>query len=577
MIAQEYIDQLLEHCDISHIIRNRLTLTRKGQEWSALCPFHQEKTPSFTVVPHKKIYYCFGCHNGGNAIQFIKNYHNINFVDAVSIIAKESNYPLFTLNDQDQAFYNNQKQVLDLLACANDYFQQQLKLDTTARAYLKKRTLSTESINTFQLGYAPQNDKQLLKKISQSFAKEHLKDSGLLQKKNHQCLFFNRLTFPIHNEKGHIIAFGARSLNQQPPKYINSPQTTYYHKKNNLYGLFQALQTTKKIKSLFIVEGYLDVIMMAQHGIPNVVATLGTAITVQQIKKAIYYTSTLIFCFDGDRAGTQAAWKTVEILLPLMHQGINSYFLFLPQGQDPDSTIRQHGKPYFIQAFKQAQTLEQVFFDHLTKQYPTKTMSEKTIFSKACEDYIQKIPEGVFKELIKNKLANMIDLNPNQLPSQQKKLAHPVQKNTNPTISPQLKKLYALIVQHPQLIQRYPQPSPTITKYIAHHYPTLMLLIQTIQVKKINSLANLMTVTDPPLLNNLIKSSAMLTITLAGISIEKELYGLCLQFYITIINVIIKQMLEQSKTPALSEELKQTIVQLMQEKNNYIAIRSSVD
>jgi DNA primase len=578
MISQEYINQLLDHSDLSLIVRNRINLKRKGNEWQGLCPFHQEKTPSFTVVPHKKIFYCFGCHAGGNAIKFIRTYHQYNFIESVKLIAQETNYPLPELDTEKQSFYQDKKKIHELLSITNNYFHKQLIKNTELLTYLKNRMVNMSSVKSFGLGYAPTKDKQLLNTLKKSYTNQEISDSGLEQKKGGNLLFYNRLTFPIHNEIGEIIAFGARSLSDQQPKYINSPQTRFYHKKKHLYGLYQALKSTRQLKSLFVVEGYMDVILLSQHGITNVVATLGTAVTESHLKKLIYYTNTLIFCFDGDNAGRRAAWKTTETLLPLMHQGINTHFIFLPQGHDPDSIVREHGKSFFVNAFKQSMSLESFFFQHLSQKHLGTSIASKTIFASTCQEYINDLPNGIFKSLLTAQLVKILDLDENDLNKQDDiKIKTTTKPIKNTTAIPQVKRLYSLIVQNPHLAHLRPKPPESILTSMESNYPTLSKILLLIDQKKIQSLPSLLSLCEEEQLHSLICHYGIISTNFSENVIKKELDGLLIQLYILLFESKIMSILDKNSTEDLSDDLKKKLVILMQEKKNFIAMRTPLD
>jgi DNA primase len=348
-IPRDFIDQLLNRVDIVDFIDSRITLRKKsGNNFFACCPFHNEKNPSFSVSQPKQFYYCFGCGAHGNAIDFLMQYDRLNFPEAIEALAKQvgMEVPKQSISPQQAEKAAAQQSLYELLAQVAKFYQSQLRTHNRAIEYLKQRGVSGEIAKSFAIGVAPQGWDNLLQKIGQH-AKQALLEVGMLIKKEEGgCYdrFRDRIMFPIHDRRGRIIGFGGRIIDQGEPKYLNSPETPLFQKGHELYGLYQALQANRQLERIIVVEGYMDVIALFQHDITYAVATLGTATSSSHIERLLRHTAEIIFCFDGDQAGRSAAWRALQVTLPLMRDGIQVRFLFLPEGEDPDSLVRTNLK-----------------------------------------------------------------------------------------------------------------------------------------------------------------------------------------------------------------------------------------
>ncbi|MDH3355677.1 MAG: DNA primase, partial [Chromatiales bacterium] len=344
-IPQNFIDDLINRSDIVDVVDSRVPLKKAGREYQACCPFHNEKTPSFTVSPNKQFYHCFGCGAHGTVISFLMEYENLAFVEAIKELASDVGMEI----PKSEGFSNPAPRIdkavtqslYDVMGQANKFFQQQLRQHPQAGEavdYLKQRGLSGEIARDFGIGYAPPGWDNLIKDLTPTPTKQ-LFDAGLVIEKEGQGSFYDRfrerIMFPIHDQRGRVIAFGGRILGDGKPKYLNSPETDIFHKGKELYGLFEARQSLKQIDRLIVVEGYMDVVALAQFGVRNAVATLGTAVTEPHLNQLFRTCSEVIFCFDGDSAGRKAAWRGLENGLPLMQKGRQIRFLFLPDGEDP--------------------------------------------------------------------------------------------------------------------------------------------------------------------------------------------------------------------------------------------------
>ncbi len=408
-IPKNFIQEVVARTDIVAIIAARVELKKRGHTNIACCPFHSEKTPSFTVSQSKQFYYCFGCGAHGNAIGFLMEYDHLSFVDAVSDLANQLGMPI-PLDASDSAT-DNHDHLYTLLYNAQTLYEQALKKSKTAIDYLKNRGLTGKIAKAFGMGYAPNAWEFLSHALAKN--KEALATAGMLIEKNpghYYDRFRDRILFPIRDVRGRTIGFGGRTLTDDIPKYLNSPETPIFHKNQTLYGLYETCQHHRKLQRALVVEGYLDVISLAQHDIHYAVATLGTALNAKHIQLLLRYTSDIIFCFDGDNAGRKAAWKALLFSLPLLRDGINFRFLFLPATEDPDSCVRKIGHESFEKLIDNATALPAVFFDELEKEFPINSMAGKAAFAKNANDYINTMPQGIYKNLLLDQLATTLNI-----------------------------------------------------------------------------------------------------------------------------------------------------------------------
>lgn len=418
-IPQNFIDDLLSRLDIVEVINRRVALKKTGRNYSARCPFHEEKTPSFSVNPDKQFYYCFGCGASGNALSFVMDYERHDFPMAVETLAHSAGMevPREELNPQQQAKQVQRKTSYDLMEQIANYYQQQLREHPGANRavdYLRERGLSGRIAKDFDIGFAPPGWDNLLKQFGETNElKQQLIDLGMLVDKDDGKLydrFRDRIMFPIRDNRGRVIAFGGRVLGDDKPKYLNSPETDIFHKSRELYGLYQARQRNRHIEYLLVVEGYMDVVALAQYDINTGIATLGTASNIDHLRTAFRYSNELVFCFDGDEAGRKAAKRALENALPAMEDGRQIRFMFLPEGDDPDSLVRRLGSSGFQKQLNQAQALEDYFFNSLYEQANPDTLEGKARLSKLAIPMINTLPEGVFKTLMFDALAQRTGL-----------------------------------------------------------------------------------------------------------------------------------------------------------------------
>lgn len=418
-IPQSFIDDLLNRIDIVEIIDSRVKLKKSGKNFSACCPFHDEKTPSFTVSQDKQFYYCFGCGATGTALSFLIEYERLGFIDAVENLAKTAGVEVPREKTASNKNYESKlKKLYTILERASEYYQAQLKSHPQrekAVHYLKERGLSGHIAKDFGIGYAPTGWDNVLKELGQTKENEKLLvDAGLVivkeEDSRHYDRFRHRIMYPIKDTRGRIIGFGGRVLGDDKPKYLNSPETDAFHKGRELYGLYEARQANRQLDNIIVVEGYMDVIALAQYEITNAVATLGTACGEDHLQLAFRYSNEIIFCFDGDNAGRKAAKRGLLNALSSMQDGRQIKFLFLAEGQDPDTLVRQIGKERFLEHTKNAQPLEEFLFDVAAENLDVSTMEGRARFSKIAAPLINLLPEGVFRELMFGSLASRTGL-----------------------------------------------------------------------------------------------------------------------------------------------------------------------
>jgi DNA primase len=405
-IPNGFIDDLLSRLDIVEVIESRLPLKRAGREYKACCPFHDERTPSFTVSPHKQFYHCFGCGAHGTAIGFLMEFDRLEFRDAVEELAGRAG--LKVPYERDAKPQEDRSDQYEVLAAAARYFEGQLQLSERARAYFDRRGVDENLRRQFQLGYAPDAWDGLLKALGGSPARiREMETGGLLiasDRGGHYDRFRDRVMFPIHDRRGRPIAFGGRILDAGEPKYLNSPETPLFHKGRQLYGLWQARQASSKLERLLVVEGYMDVIALFQHGLPHAVATLGTATTREHAEMLFRSAPDVFFCFDGDRAGRQAAWRAVESVLPRMRDGRQAYFLFLPEGEDPDSLVRSEGEAGLNQRMREAMPLSEFVLRTLAEDADLATVEGRSRLAERARPLLDSVPDGSFRDLMRDEL-----------------------------------------------------------------------------------------------------------------------------------------------------------------------------
>lgn len=424
MIPPDFIDEVLSRTDIVEIVEPRVALKKTGQNYSGLCPFHNEKSPSFSVSQDKQFYYCFGCQASGSALKFLMEFDRMDFVSAVEYLAQRAGMEVPQASRVNPEVSAKRKSLYDILEQSTNYYRDQLRSHekrTRAVDYLKGRGVSGEIARDFGLGYAPPGWDNLMTKLAVTNAdRQLLIDSGMLTEKREEDKtydrFRDRIMFPIRDLRGRTIAFGGRVLDADAkPKYLNSPETSVFHKGRELYGLYEARKRVRRLSRLLVVEGYMDVVALAQHGIGYSVATLGTATSTEHIERLFRLAPQVVFCFDGDNAGRGAAWKALNSALPAMEDGCVAKFLFLPDGEDPDTMVRQVGAEAFEHRIDTAMDLSEFFFQTLESDLDTESLEGRAALSKAATPLIGLMPEGVLKQLVLGELSKRTGLDIDRL------------------------------------------------------------------------------------------------------------------------------------------------------------------
>lgn len=417
LIPQDFIDDLIARADVVEVIGKRIQLKKAGREFKACCPFHDEKTPSFTVSPGKGFYHCFGCGAHGTAIGFLMEYEHMSFVEAIEGLASIMGVEVpRSESDRPARRYD---ELFSLMANVEQHWQGRLRDNPVAVDYLKQRGIDGATAKRFGIGYAPDGWSNVLDKFGKSpEATERLLATGLIIRKDngkHYDRFRERIMFPIRDPRGRTIGFGGRALGDGEPKYLNSPETVLFHKGRELYGLYEARQALRHIEKLVVVEGYMDVVALARHGIDFSIATLGTATTPDHLNVLFRLTENVYFCFDGDRAGKAAAWRALENALPQVREGRQIRFVFLPEGHDPDSYVNELGSDAFVNALDNGVALSDFLIGELASQVDMTTIDGKARLAELAKPLIHRIPQGVYRELLIDSLAESVGLSPGKL------------------------------------------------------------------------------------------------------------------------------------------------------------------
>lgn len=423
LIPKSFIHDLLQRVDIVDVIDARVPLKKAGRDHKACCPFHQEKTPSFTVSADKQFYHCFGCGAHGNALDFLMEFDHLGFVEAVEDLAQSVGLPV-PRDAEGGTTPAPERGLYETLERAAAFYRKTLREHAAAPAavdYLKRRGLTGEIAARFEMGFAPPGWDNLLSQLGGSKAqRDALLELGLTVRNDQgreYDRFRNRVMFPIRDRRGRIVGFGGRALGDDGPKYMNSPESPVFHKGHELYGLYEALQHTSRPERLVVVEGYMDVVALAQHGVEGAVGTLGTATTREHLEMLYRCTPNLIFCFDGDRAGRQAAWRALENTLPVLRDGRRADFLFLPEGEDPDSLVRQEGPEAFRQRLRDAMPLSEFLFLSLKERADTASAEGRARFVELARPLLNSAPNGALRLLLIDQTARIAAMRPEQLSS----------------------------------------------------------------------------------------------------------------------------------------------------------------
>ncbi|WP_343152833.1 DNA primase [Buchnera aphidicola] len=465
-IPQHFIQELINRTNIVELIGSRIKLKKKGENYYSLCPFHNEKTPSFSVNLKKQFFYCFGCKENGNVIDFLMNYEKLSFLESIKELSKKNGLilPIQKKHSSLNKLYVKQKNIYSLMEKISFLYETNLYSTKFLHIYkyLLKRGLNKKTLKKFSIGYAS-NKKKFLSEHSQieKEDKKFLIDSGMVVcvTNNTYDRFCGRITFPIKNKKGKINGFGGRNVSSNFPKYINSPETSIFYKKNNLYGIYQLYKKTNNPKYIIIVEGYMDVIMLSQFNINYSISLLGTAISNLQISNLFKITKNIIYCFDGDKAGKEATWKALILTLPYLTDERTIKFIILPINEDPDSIIRKEGEKKFKERIINAISLSKFLFQSLLKNKTIISTEEKIKFCIKSKTLIDKIPGQITKIYLRKKLGKIVGIIEEYelekiipLFYKHKKKLKIIKKNT-------MRTLIALLIQDPKIAKIIPDLS----------------------------------------------------------------------------------------------------------------------
>jgi len=456
-IPQNFIDELLSRTDIVEVINRRVPLKKAGRDYQACCPFHDEKTPSFTVSPTKQFYHCFGCGAHGTAIGFLMDYERLSFPEAIEELAALQGLEIPREIAFDQG--PDHRPLYDMLDQVTEFYRRQLQEHpqaTRAQAYLEQRGLNAEIAADFRLGFAPPGWDNVLKRFGgNDSARRTLIETGLINQQDGKTYdrLRDRIIFPIRDSRGRVIGFGGRILGDGKPKYLNSPETPVFHKGRELYGLYEARQAYRQPEQILVVEGYMDVVALAQFDIRNAVATLGTATTTDHLEKLFRATDQVVFCFDGDRAGRAAAWKALQTALPLMKEGRQARFLFLPEGEDPDTLVRKIGSQAFAEEIRLAQPLSEFLFARLESETDTGSIDGRARLADRARTILAELPRGTFRQMMEQALEQRVGLAVGLpvAPAQEPPRAARRTATRGPSSMPPVRRAVALLLQYPEI------------------------------------------------------------------------------------------------------------------------------
>ena len=454
-IPEAFVEEVVSRSDIVEVIGARVPLKKKGKEFAACCPFHQEKTPSFYVTPEKQFYHCFGCGAHGNVVGFLMEYDHLDFPTAIEHLAGRLGIEI-PREKGDQEKLDRIGRLRQVTAAATDWFRSNLKRSPEAIDFLKQRGLTGETAARFALGFAPAGNHIEAALRGRANPEELVATGLLIQRDNGDRYdrFRGRVIFPIRDPRGHVIGFGGRVIGAGEPKYLNSPETELFHKGYGVYGLYESRQVDQRPDQLIVVEGYMDVILLAQNGVPHAVATLGTATTAEQLTLLYRQTDRLVFCFDGDAAGRRAAVKALSVALPLMQDGRDLRFAFLPEGEDPDSYVRAHGKAGFERFVEQ----EALGFDrfltlHLDESMPGDDTATRARKNKQAHQLIERMPPGSLRRLTERQVDRHHGLFGKPFREKAEPAGPTAAKRPPPAHSEELV-ILRLLLAHPRLIER---------------------------------------------------------------------------------------------------------------------------
>ena len=572
LIPQPFIDELLNRTDLVELIDSYVPLKKRGNSHTACCPFHHEKSPSFNVVARKQFYHCFGCGASGNAISFLMQHLNQSFPEAVDTLAARLGLSVPKEGSTEKS--NASNDLYKLLNEVSLYYQNNLKNHgQEAIHYLKNRGLSGTIAKSYQLGFASEGWHHLEKAFPR-YRKELITTGMLIQNEEGKIYdrYRHRIMYPIHDRQGRIIGFGGRVLdNQQKPKYLNSPETVLFQKSRELYGLYQILSQQKSNDIIIIVEGYMDVIALAQHGISNAVATLGTSTSPYHIQLLAKHSKQIVFCFDGDAAGKQAAWRGLESSLPHVSSGLDVRFLFLPEKHDPDSLIREIGQTGFTQLLKSTIPLHRFLFDTLSKDINLANPAGKTQLINHAKPLLQKIEESPYKQLMLDDLSRLTHIDAHRLTMLIDVKASSLQPKIEqtPIARTPIRIAIALLLQHPELYLPNAQNIDLNLFNNTEHHILLKLLLQ-LKKNPQASTASLIEAWRETSYFEAINKLASWTHQVPEPELTKEFLDIIFFLQKQNKELIIKQFINKSRHEGLSEAEKINLQELLKNRHQQV-------
>ena len=489
-IPKAFIDDLLLRIDIVEVIDARVPLKKAGKDYKACCPFHDEKTPSFTVSASKQFYHCFGCGAHGTAIGFLMEHERMSFPEAVAELAAQAG---LTVPEEALAAApktETSAQLLSVMADAARYYRGQLREHPAAIEYLKRRGLTGEIAAEFGLGFAPDGWDYLVRALGATAPQQELLvQAGLAARRDGGGVydrFRGRVIFPIHDYRGRIVGFGGRIIDKGEPKYLNSPETPLFQKGRELYGLYRARDAIRREGLVVIVEGYMDVVALAQSGVDYAVATLGTATTRDHLERIFRFAPHVVFCFDGDRAGREAAHRALDTALSVLHEGRQASFLFLPEGEDPDTLVRKEGGDGFRARLKQAVPLPDFFYQTLTAEVDLGRLDGRARLVELAKPLLSKLPAGVFRQLMWDRLAAIsgVAVKDGDNPQAPHTATNPMRSGSQGPHRPPstMRVALGLLVQHPELVRHVPEREA----FQSLEQPGMELLYGVVELLKAN-------------------------------------------------------------------------------------------
>lgn len=571
-IPREFIELLLARIDIVDLINTQVPLRKKsGSNYFARCPFHQEKSGSFSVSQTKQFYYCFGCGAHGNAIDFVIQQERLSFPEAIESLARQAGLEVphsvtTTATKKDDTL----PALYDLMqVVATDYYEE-LRKSQRAIQYFKSRGISGAIAKQFCLGYSPTGWSHLLDQFGSTEAdKKKLLDTGLIIKKDeggYYDRFRDRVMFPIHDHRGRIIGFGGRILDQGEPKYLNSPETALFQKGRELYGLHQAIKANRQLERVLVVEGYMDVVALFQHNITYAVATLGTATTSHHIQRLIRYTADIVFCFDGDEAGRTAAWRALQVIFPIMQDNLQIRFLFLPDGEDPDSLVRKEGNIAFEKRIISALSLSAFFFQTLAKQCDLDTIEGRARFAASALNYIKQVPSELLPKILLEELAKRARIDVTELKQQANKASTTTASSLNvpdlvaeqpkSKLKPAMQAALSLLVQNPSLAALVTEPLPE-SSLLGHAF--LRRLITIIQSNPSLTPAGLLEQWRGEKEEGFVKNLMMWEHSIPESGLANEFLGTLRQLSLLAIETEINRLLAKAAQEGLADDEKQAL------------------